>query len=537
MKTSNGLNNKSRINLNREAEELRVLLEISQTVQAYLSLNDLIYYIIKKVQEVLNAEGVSIILSDESSEEFLISWTENINKQYSAKLKELRFPRDKGIAGRVFKSRKPELILDTAADPNHFKRVDDFTGFQTRSMIAVPLKGKRDVIGVLEVLNKRSGQFDETDLDFLTTLSCIIGLALENSRIHATLDRAYKELQVIDKAKDNLIELTKEENLRLRREVEGRYRFDLIKGNSDPMLEVLRLCERAIQSDITVLVEGETGTGKELIAQCIHYNSRRKEKPFVAQNCGALPETLLASELFGYKKGAFTGAYKDKRGLFEVAHGGTIFLDEVGEMSPMMQASLLRVLQEGEIKPLGAELSKKVDVRVISATNRSLANDVQEGNFREDLFYRLSVFPITLPPLRERISDIPILALHFLQDFNDKHNKTIKGISPRALRCLSMYPFPGNVRELQNEIERAVAMTEDGKYIGKEHLSEKVHTKECATQFQAVLHGTLKETVEALEKKIVTEALEKHQGNKTRVAEELGLSRFGLMKKMQRYGL
>jgi len=537
MATRNGLNNKSRLNLNREAEELKVLLEISQTAQAYLSLNELIYYIIKKVQKVLSVEGVSVILCDESSEEFFISWTENINKKYSAKLKELRFPIDKGIAGRVLKNRKPELILDTESDPNHFKRVDNFTGFQTKSMIAVPLQGKRDVIGVLEVLNKRTGQFDATDLDFLTTLSCIVGLSLENARIHATLDRAYKELQVIDKAKDNLIELTKEENLRLRREVEGRYRFDLIKGNSDPMLEVLKLCERAIQSDITVLVEGETGTGKELIARCIHYNSRRKEMPFIAQNCGALPETLLASELFGYKKGAFTGAYKDKRGLFEVAHGGTIFLDEVGEMSPMMQASLLRVLQEGEIKPLGAEISKKVDVRVISATNRTLAKDLREGRFREDLFYRLSVFPITLPPLRERTSDIPVLALHFLQDFNDKHNKCIKGISPQALRCLSMYPFPGNVRELQNEIERAVAMTEDGKHIETEHLSDKVLSKECATQFQAPLQGSLKETVEALEKRMVTEALEKHRGNKTRVAEQLGLSRFGLMKKMQRYGL
>ncbi len=537
MTVKNGPDRKSHLNLNREAEELKVLLEISQTVQAYRSLTDLIYYIIKKVREILDVEGVSILLPDESSDEFLISWTANIHKEFTAKLKEFRFPIDKGIAGRVFKSRKAEVILNTESDPDHFKKVDDFTGFQTKSLIAVPLQGNSDVIGVLEVVNKREGCFDANDVDFLTTLSCIVGLALENARIHATLDRAYKELQVIDKAKDNLIELTREENIRLRKEVEGRYRFDLIKGNSDSMLEVLKLCERAVQSDITVLVEGETGTGKELIARCIHYNSRRKDKPFVAQNCGALTETLLASELFGYKKGAFTGAYKDKRGLFEVAHGGTIFLDEVGEMSPMMQASLLRVLQEGEIKPLGAEMSKKVDVRVISATNRSLARDVEEGRFRNDLFYRLSVFPITIPPLRERTSDIPILAMHFLKDFSAKHEKSVKGFSPQALRCLSRYPFPGNVRELQNEIERSVAMVEQGRYIEIHHLSEKMLSKECTSPLQVPLQGSLKEMVETLEKRLVAEALEKHNGNKTRVAQELGLSRFGLMKKMQRYGL
>lgn len=537
MMARNSQDGRGKANFNREAEELKLLLEISQTVMEYLSLDDLIYYVIKRVQEMIDAEGVSIILPDESGGEFLICWTENIDERYTAKLKEFRFPLNKGIAGRVFKNRRPELVLDALRDANHYKQVDDFTGFKTRSMIAAPLQGKRDVIGVLEVLNKRTGDFDEKDLDFLTTLCCIVGLALDNARMYATLDRAYQELQVIDKAKDNLIELTKEENIRLRREIEGRYRFDLIKGNSDPMLAVLRLCEKAIESDITVLIKGETGTGKELIARCIHYNGRRKDKLFLTQNCGALPETLLASELFGYKKGAFTGAYKDKKGLFEIAHGGTVFLDEVGEMSPMMQASLLRVLQEGEIKPLGAELPRKVDVRIISATNRSLEEDVEEGRFREDLFYRLSVFPIDLPLLRERSGDIPVLAMHFLHEFNNKNNKSIKGISSQALQCLSLYPFPGNVRELQNEIERAMAMAQNGKQIEMENLSDKVRTKTCATKYPLSLQGTLKDMVESLEKTLVTEALEKHQGNKTRAAEELGLSRFGLLKKIQRYGL
>jgi transcriptional regulator with GAF, ATPase, and Fis domain len=524
------------LKLNREAEELKVLLDLSQSLLQHLSLDDLVYYCIKRVQELINAEGVSIILPDESSEELLICWTENIDEQYTAKLRQFRFPIDKGIAGRVFRNAKPELIADAGKDHNHYKEVDDFTGFHTKSMIAVPLQGRNHVIGVLEVLNKREGKFDAQDLDFLTTLACFVGLSLDNARMYSSLNKAYQELQLVDKAKDNLIELAREENSRLRREIEARYRFEQIQGKSDAMLKVLRLCEKAIESDITVLIKGETGTGKELIARCIHYNGRRKEKPFVTQNCAALPETLLASELFGYKKGAFTGAYKDKKGLFEVAHGGTVFLDEIGEMTPMMQASLLRVLQEGEIKALGAEMPRKVDVRVISATNRSLEVDVKEGRFREDLFYRLSVFPIELPPLRNRSGDIPLLAMHFMREFSRKNEKPIRGISPQALACLSMFTFPGNVRELQNEMERAVAMAPEGKFIEIEHLSDKLRQEACTTK-RPVLQGSLKEMVEVLEKSVVLEALQRHQGNKTRVAEELGLSRFGLMKKMQRYGI
>jgi len=533
-KNQSGLN---QVNFNREAEELQVLLEISRCLQESSSLSDMIYNIIKKVQVILDAEAVSIILPDEKSEEFLISWSENLVPDYAASLQKFRFPIDKGIVGRVFRNCKAELIPDVQKEACHYKVVDDFTGFQTKSMIAAPLQGKNSVIGVIEVMNKRQGRFTEKDLDFLVTLSCIVGLALDNARMYAALERAYKELQIIDKAKDNLIELTKEENIRLRSEVEARYRFEQIKGNSDAMLMVLRLCEKAIDSDITVLIKGETGTGKELVARCIHYNGRRKGKPFVTQNCAALPETLLASELFGYKKGAFTGAYKDKKGLFELAHGGTVFLDEVGEMSPVMQASLLRVIQEGEIKPVGAEQVRKVDVRIISATNRSLDEDVREGKFRKDLFFRLSVFPIELPPLRKRDGDIPLLASIFLQQFSAKNHKSFKGITPRALDYLSKYPFPGNVRELQNEIERAVAIAEDGQYIDLRHLSEKICSEVGQQKPPDILQGSLKEMVENLEKAALKDAIAKHLGNKTRVAEELGLSRFGLMKKMQRYGI
>jgi len=286
-----------------------------------------------------------------------------------------------------------------------------------------------------------------------------------------------------------------------------------------------------------VLIEGETGTGKELIARCIHYNGPRKKKPLVTQNCGGLPETLLTSELFGHKKGAFTGAINDKKGLFEIAHGGTIFLDEVGEMSPAMQTSMLRVLQDGEIRPLGADAYKKVDARIISATNRKLEEEVEKGNFREDLYYRLNVFRIDIPPLRKRFGDIPRLVQHFITKLNREMNKSVVSLHPEALRCLESYAFPGNVRELENEMKRAMALVQNGDQIKSAHLSTKC-TENCLTTVKsAAMQGTLKEMVASLEMSILEQLLEKHSGNKTKVAAELGLSRHGLRKKMQRYGI
>jgi transcriptional regulator with GAF, ATPase, and Fis domain len=404
-------------------------------------------------------------------------------------------------------------------------------------MIAVPLKTKEQTIGVLEVLNKIKGDFDEKNLSFLVTLAPIIAMALDNARMCTELNRAYNELQLINKDKDELIAQTRNEVAFLRREVERHYRFDRIIGNSEPMLDVYRLCERVIDSDITVLVEGDTGTGKELFARTIHFNGPRKDRPFVSQNCGGIPDTLLASELFGHKRGAFTGAVRDKKGLFEIANGGTVFLDEVGEMSPAMQTSLLRVLQEGEIKPLGSDLSKKVDVRVISATNKNLEKERQDGRMREDLFYRLSVFAIRLPPLRERVGDIPVLANHFVSKFRKKTKKPIKGLSQEALDALAVYPFPGNVRELENEIERAVAMVTDGHLIELSNLSGKIQDTSASAIHGTQLRHSLKEMVETLEKSVLVEKLRELRGNKTRVARELGLSRNGLVKKMQRYGL
>jgi two-component system, NtrC family, response regulator HupR/HoxA len=291
----------------------------------------------------------------------------------------------------------------------------------------------------------------------------------------------------------------------------------------------VELARRVLEADTTVLVTGETGTGKELFARLIHENGARRRGKFVPQNCGALPENLLESELFGHTRGAFTGAVADRRGLFEEADGGTIFLDEVGEMSPAMQLRFLRVLQEGEVRPVGASTSRKVDVRVIAATNADLEAAVRARTFRQDLYYRLNVFPIHLPPLRERSGDVPTLAEHFLKKYRTRARRAVSGIAPDALRCLRAYPFPGNVRELENEIERAVMLADDGQPVQLAHLSERVRGV-AAPGAEA---RTLNDAIEELKRRMIEDAL-RECGSKTRAAERLGLTRQSLQQMLRR---
>lgn len=313
------------------------------------------------------------------------------------------------------------------------------------------------------------------------------------------------------------------------------HHFDrIVHDDASPMGDLCALARKIAQYDISVLLTGESGTGKELLARAIHYNSSRGDKPFVIENCGALPDQLLESELFGCKKGAFTGAYEDRIGLFEQANGGTIFLDEIGETSPAFQVKLLRVLQEGEIRPLGARLTRKVDVRVLAATNRNLEQEVAAGRFRRDLYYRLAAFPMHLPPLRERPMDIPLLARMLLTEVTTTFGKPVQDFTPEALACLRDHDWPGNVRELQNEIQRMVALC-DGQYLTADLLSP--HLRGHRLPKEAEGGGSLKDRVEMFEEKIIREALARHRWNISRVADELGLSRVGLRGKLQRYGL
>jgi transcriptional regulator with PAS, ATPase and Fis domain len=312
--------------------------------------------------------------------------------------------------------------------------------------------------------------------------------------------------------------------------------YSNIIGQSAGMQEVFRMLDKVTDLPVPVLILGEPGTGKELIARALHFNSNRAGKGrFVAENCAALPDTLFESELFGYMKGAFTGADRDKQGLFAMADGGTIFLDEIGEISPAMQAKLLRVIEEGEIRPIGGKQTRKVDFRLVCATNKELSDQVRKGAFRQDLFFRINVVTVRLPSLRERKEDIPVLVDHFFkQACHDQKVPNLK-MDRGVLRAMLGYNWPGNVRELENEVKRMVALS-DGKKVEAIQLSPQLR-QVAEEESLAGESGNLKDVVEGIEKRKIIEAIERTKGNKSRAAELLGLSRLGLRKKMERYGI
>ncbi len=322
------------------------------------------------------------------------------------------------------------------------------------------------------------------------------------------------------------------------------YQFDdgIIRADDSPINTVCDTLRQVAFYEIPVLLTGESGTGKELAARALHYSSPRWNKPFVIENCGALPDELLESELFGHKRGAFTGAVEDHQGLFERADGGTIFLDEIGEISPAFQVKLLRVLQEGEIRPLGSNKTRKVNVRAIAATNKELETEVRECRFRKDLYFRLAAVTIDMPALRDRPMDIPVLSKALLEKATVALGKKSCGLSAEALECLKQYQWPGNVRELQNEIQRILVMSPEDSELGANLLSPRVLVAappEEADELSLLseFDGTLKERIESLEARILRETLIRHRWNKSRAAKELGLSRVGLRGKLERYGL
>jgi len=328
------------------------------------------------------------------------------------------------------------------------------------------------------------------------------------------------------------------ENSQLKRTLNQRYGYENLIGNSEGIQMVCSLIEKVAETDSTILILGESGTGKELVARTIHYNSPRKNKPLIPINCGAIPETLLESELFGHEKGAFTGASTTRIGRFELADGGTIFLDEIGDMSPTLQVKLLRVLQQREFERVGGVRTIKVDVRIIAATNIDLEHAVHEGKFREDLYYRLNVIPVVIPPLRERADDIPLLMDHFLSHFNKSKKRDIKGFSPAAMDILISYPWPGNIRELENLVERLIILKGNGT-ICPDDLPDKFisHTLNNEGALHITLPETgvnLKDVVEEFENNLILQAMQKAQGVKNKAAQLLSLNRTTLVEKLKK---
>jgi two-component system response regulator HydG len=325
-----------------------------------------------------------------------------------------------------------------------------------------------------------------------------------------------------------------EENVQLKERLADRFDFSRIIGRSKAMKGLFETLSHVVSSDATILIYGESGTGKELVANAIHQNSPRAQKPFIKVSCAALPETLLESELFGHERGAFTGAVGRKAGRFQLADGGSLFLDEVSEMSPATQVKLLRVLQEKEFEPLGSTKTIQVDIRLISATNKDLETEVKEGRFREDLFYRLNVIPVHLPSLRERKEDIPLLAEHFFKIHRERNKSSLKGFLPKSLDAMIRYEWPGNVRELDNIIERAVLLAR-GEYISPEDLPAPIQgAQERDLSFVSVPPGM---TLREVEKEVILQTLSNAEGNRTKTAQILGISRKTLQNKLKEYGL
>ncbi|MBI1927271.1 sigma 54-interacting transcriptional regulator [Candidatus Poribacteria bacterium] len=320
----------------------------------------------------------------------------------------------------------------------------------------------------------------------------------------------------------------------LRREVGSKYHFENIIGRSAAIKEVRALMERAIDSGLTVLITGETGTGKELVAKAIHHNSLRKDKPMLDRNCGAFPKDLVSSELFGHRRGAFTGAIEEKMGLFEAATGGTVILDGIGEMPEEAQVHLLRVLQERKIIRLGEHKSRDVDVRIIAMSNRNLLKEAEAGRFREDLYFRLSEFPIHVPPLRERLEDIPLLAQHFLGEFCRERNQAIDGFAPDVFEMLKSYRWPGNVRELRNEIRRACAFVEEGMQVQAYHFSPHITRGESLIQEILSERFTLPAAEDQFQRRLIEDTLRQCNGNRTQAANLLGIDRRSLYERMKR---
>lgn len=389
---------------------------------------------------------------------------------------------------------------------------------QYNNILLLPLSIRKNALGVV-VLFCKSGShyFSERIINLLSALSNQIIVIIENIR-SANLEKTHATIR----------EQLHEGNL-----------YANIIGKSPEMMKIFEIIEKVKDTPTTVLLEGDSGTGKELIARALHYSSNRANKAFVAQYCGALPETLLESELFGHVKGSFTGAAYDKKGLFEIADGGTFFLDEISDISQSTQAKLLRFLQEGEVKRVGSTKTEKVNVRVVCATNVPLLDKVNKGDFRLDLYYRLNVIRIQVPPLRNRPGDVPLLAIHFLDKYNKRMGKDVLGFSSEAMKTLENYEFPGNVRQLENEIERAVTLVEDNTFISPADFSEEVHRhiEHSRTIDLLSTKKSLKEAVEELERKMITGCMERYAWNQTQAARELGLSRQGLIKKLQRYNL
>ena len=497
-------------------ERLAAILAICQKMNSERDLGTLLDLIAREATNLLDCDRASIFLLDRERNEL---WS----KVALGSDEILRFDARVGIAGNAALTGDTINVQDAYSDPRFYGAIDGQTGYRTRNVLAVAVRNEKgEIVGAFEVLNKRLGPFTTRDEEALIALASHAAIAVENAQLIGELRRNQDELA--------------QQNAHLWREVESRYSTHGIIGTGPKIQQVVRLVERIRDSVVNVLITGESGTGKEMVAKAVHYTSPRARKPFVALNCAALPETLLESELFGIEKGVATGV-QPRLGQFQKADGGTLFLDEIGDLSLTAQAKILRVLQERVVERVGGRAPEPVDVRLLAATNKDLESEIAKGTFREDLYYRIKVIHIHMPPLREIREEIPLLANHFLKEYCRETGRAQMEMSPAVVRKLASSPWPGNVRQLRNEVMRLAACTPHHTIAEEdlwEGLPSPVYDPPAARPKQI---QSLKRAVAELEKRMIQDALEGTRNNQQQAARQLGLSRQGLINKMKRYSI
>jgi Nif-specific regulatory protein len=485
-----------------DSRKLGTILEVGEALAGTLNLQAGLYAALEVLERRCGAVRASVALLEEESGHFVVEAT--LEQPTSGG--RLRFRSGEGPVGRAVTTGAPVVVPRSAREP----------GADT-TLLCVPILLDGTAAGALQMELRHESDRDVERM--LKVLRIAAGMIAQSLRIQ----------RLVGQERERLVA----ENTILREELRERYEFTNLIGNSGPMRRVYEQISQVVGTAATVLIRGESGTGKELIAHALHHHSPRAGRPFVRVNCAALPETLVESELFGYERGAFTGAQARRKGRFEQADGGTLFLDEIGELSPSTQAKLLRVLQEREFERLGGSETIRVDVRLITATNKDLEQALGDGTFREDLYYRLNVFTICVPPLRERKSDVLLLADHFVEKYARIHGRSIKRISTPAIDMLMSYHWPGNVRELENTFERAVLVA-DGDVIHGHHLSPTLQTAEASG---TVITGSLSEAVTAFESNLIQDALKTTRGNRARAARLLGTTERIIGYKIKMYGI
>ncbi len=483
-----------------ERGQLLALLDAATLLTSSLESRRVLRCLMELTNSLLRTEASSLILVDEKGKRLLFKSTAGAKAEEAMGL---TLDAGKGIVGWVIRNRKPYIARDVEADSEWSREISDALGFPTRSVLCVPIIFRDRLLGAIEAVNKMDdGSFDAADVALLAALANHAAIALENARVHSELEADTRKM--IDQIR----------------------RAHPLIGTSPPMKALLETIGKVAPTDSTVLLRGESGTGKELVARTIHYGSPRRAKPFTCVNCTLYSETLIESELFGHEQGAFTGASKRRIGRFEQGDGGTIFLDEVGSIAPEGQLKLLRVLQDREFERLGGSDTIRVDVRIIAATNEDLEKAIAAGRFREDLYYRLKVIEVTVPPLRDRAQDIPALVAHFLAEHAAAGGRRVAGTSREAMDLLKAHRWPGNVRELRNAVERAVVLG-SGDTLLPAHLPPEIASPAPA--------GGSGRTLAEAERDRITQAIEEAGGNKSLAARTLGISRNRLDRKLKAF--